>query len=579
VSDSASWNAGGSDQPLPYGTGTSYLLGTTLLEQGNAHGALPYLAHAYKLAPEVLEIAEAYLDGLLLLGRPNQALAVMDESIARHPEAFDLRRRRAALLADMGQLERALQQVATLRAEHPRDTELMLLEGGLLERTQDWDGALRAYRQTLANQPEQAERIYLLMASVLARAGRQRALDALWQEATAALPASRPLWFGRLRDLVQQDRLQQARQVAAEAQQTTGQEPDVAGPESPPSWYQTLADLLVEKGNVAGAVQVLEERRQRDVLSLPEALTLVRLLLRSERSEDALSLLHQVADRWPQAPLVHFYLGDLLATQGRWAEAEGELRQAVELGPRQPRHLLALLRVLAVEHPRALSARGAAAADDTLKAVRTEIAELAESAAALVADDAAGDHLLLGYVFRGLDRTEQAIDHFRLAAAADSSSKEALLQLALSLDAAGRPEEALRALEQLRADRPLDADVANSLGYFLAERDQQLARAERLVRQALASDPKNGAYLDSLGWVLYRQGRHEEALSSLIEATNALPEDPTILQHLGQALAAAGRPEEAVRVLRQALSVGGDPEVLRPLLEQLAADPDGAESR
>ena len=54
------------------------------------------------------------------------------------------------------------------------------------------------------------------------------------------------------------------------------------------------------------------------------------------------------------------------------------------------------------------------------------------------------------------------------------------------------------------------------------------------IKKALAVDPENGAYLDSLGWVDYRRGKYEQALAELLNAVHALKgEDPTVYSHIG----------------------------------------------
>ena len=111
--------------------------------------------------------------------------------------------------------------------------------------------------------------------------------------------------------------------------------------------------------------------------------------------------------------------------------------------------------------------------------------------------------------------------------------------------------------------------VANSLGYFLAERGEDLDRAEELVRIALAAEPENGAYLDSLGWVLYKKGNFQGAFDQLVKAANAIPDDGTILEHLGLTLKALGQKGEALRVLRRAVSVGADAEELAEAIAEL----------
>ena len=73
------------------------------------------------------------------------------------------------------------------------------------------------------------------------------------------------------------------------------------------------------------------------------------------------------------------------------------------------------------------------------------------------------------------------------------------------------------------ADDPKNPDALNSLAYMLAERGQKLDEAIGLVQRALAIDPGNGAYLDTLGWAYYKQNRVDQAEAPLREAAGKLP--------------------------------------------------------
>jgi Flp pilus assembly protein TadD len=120
---------------------------------------------------------------------------------------------------------------------------------------------------------------------------------------------------------------------------------------------------------------------------------------------------------------------------------------------------------------------------------------------------------------------------------------------------------------------PKEARALNYLGYSLADRGKELARAESLIRRALAIDPDNGAYLDSLGWVLVKLERYPEAQEQLARAADLMAGDATVREHLGdlymkqndveRALAewrtAQGlRPEDPTRLRRKILKATQD---------------------
>ena len=128
-----------------------------------------------------------------------------------------------------------------------------------------------------------------------------------------------------------------------------------------------------------------------------------------------------------------------------------------------------------------------------------------------------------------------------------------------------RAEEQLKAL--LRED-PDDAWACNDLGYFYAEQGKNLDEAEVLIRRALELDRRqratgvpgdaeadNAAYVDSLGWVLFRRGRLAEARRELERAT-AVPggaEDPVVWDHLGDVYSRQGEADRALKAYRKAV--------------------------
>jgi tetratricopeptide (TPR) repeat protein len=99
--------------------------------------------------------------------------------------------------------------------------------------------------------------------------------------------------------------------------------------------------------------------------------------------------------------------------------------------------------------------------------------------------------------------------------------------------------------KKILAVNPKNAIVLNYYGYMLADRGIRLEEAQDMIQRALEQDPYNGAYLDSLGWVYFRQGRFEDAEISLRKAADREQHDPTIRSHLGDVYAKQGRMEQA----------------------------------
>lgn len=131
----------------------------------------------------------------------------------------------------------------------------------------------------------------------------------------------------------------------------------------------------------------------------------------------------------------------------------------------------------------------------------------------------------------------------------------------------GDSDAAIRELRQLLRDRPGDATVQNALGYTLADRNRNLDEARGLIAAALAQTPDNAAVIDSMGWVLFRQGQLPEALDYL-ERANELGDDAEIDLHLGEVQWALGDRDAARATWQQALEANPNDARLKERLER-----------
>jgi tetratricopeptide (TPR) repeat protein len=138
----------------------------------------------------------------------------------------------------------------------------------------------------------------------------------------------------------------------------------------------------------------------------------------------------------------------------------------------------------------------------------------------------------------------------------------------LAHDGAGAEEQLQKVLEV----DPNDATANNDLGYQWADQNKNLEEAERLIRKALDLDQRqrnsgtqvstdadqdNAAFVDSLGWVLFRRGRLDDAVRELERATK-LPgglDDPVVWDHLGDVYARLNQSSKARQAWRKAVSL------------------------
>ncbi len=135
----------------------------------------------------------------------------------------------------------------------------------------------------------------------------------------------------------------------------------------------------------------------------------------------------------------------------------------------------------------------------------------------------------------------------------------------------GRLDDAIEAYADAARRWPKSATALNAYGYTLADRTDRYREAEKLIRKALRYDPDSPAIIDSLGWVLFKLGRHEEALVELERAYAGMP-DHEVAAHIVEALVALGRRDEALERLVAAEAITPDSELLKNVRERLFAD-------
>jgi Tfp pilus assembly protein PilF len=112
-------------------------------------------------------------------------------------------------------------------------------------------------------------------------------------------------------------------------------------------------------------------------------------------------------------------------------------------------------------------------------------------------------------------------------------------------------------LRRILVTDPENVAALNALGYTLADRTTRYQEALELIDRARTAEPDEAAIIDSYGWVLYRLGRHAEALVELRRAFT-LQKDPEIAAHIAEVLWVSGKQEEARKYFEESRKL--DPE-------------------
>jgi tetratricopeptide (TPR) repeat protein len=349
---------------------------------------------------------------------------------------------------------------------------------------------------------------------------------------------------------------------------------------------QTLARAQIMAGDAERPLAQAQEKVERDNTPV-NRLDYALLLMTAQRDSAASQQLEILAQNKDYAPvamrllgLVEFQEGHLDAASARFAEllrADKYLDDAFYyLGliadrRNDPEHALrlyaevqngdntvpALLRAATI-----LETHGAASAAEELldRLIEDEPRHAPEiwAARARIYADSGDLKRAVAVILQGIAEYPDSVD-LRYA-------------IASTYEEQGQIPAALRELTRLVKLRPDDPAALNALGYTLADHSRELPRARKLIDRAFAAAPKNAAILDSLGWVLFRQGHGAEA-EPYLRAAYADDRGGDIAAHLGEVLWQLGKPAEAERIWSEAGAVDADNRLLKATRKRLHATP------
>jgi tetratricopeptide (TPR) repeat protein len=353
-----------------------------------------------------------------------------------------------------------------------------------------------------------------------------------------------------------------------------------------PDWELAVlleAQVLQKRSNAAAAKR-LGEYVEKYPQSREVRLSYARLLVLEKRLPEARKQFEAVAAANPKNPEVIYAVG-LLAYQVKdYGAAEDYMKRVLGLGYRDPEGVRYLLGQMAEEQklwPRAIEWYKSIESGDHVMPARMRTAhamakqgKLDEARAFLrrVAADNPEDGVQLlvaeAQLLRDAHRHNDAFALLSDALGKLPDQPELLYDLALTAEKLERYDLLEQHLRKLIEVKPDHAHAYNALGYSFADRNMRLPEARKLVEKALELAPEDYFIIDSLGWVLYREGDLKGAARELRRAYAGRP-DAEIGAHLGEVLWALGERDEARRIWDESLKAGPDNETLQKTIKRL----------
>lgn len=351
-----------------------------------------------------------------------------------------------------------------------------------------------------------------------------------------------------------------------------------------PDWDQPriiLVRLLIAQGQRQQAREALEQFVDKTPNDHVLRMLYAQLLVEDREFSDARNVFERMLRDTPKEPDVLFAIAILSLQLDDADAARGYFERLYATGQRRNDAALYLGQIAetADELDKALAwyakVDGDAALDARVRsakihATRGEIAKAREGLSQLRDQwpkHARNIYLIEAELLRENGQPEVAMTVLDRALAEYPDEADLLYTRGLLGASLGQIEILERDMRAIIAANPDHADALNALGYTLADLTDRYEEAYALIERALALKPEEPAVLDSMGWVLFRMGRHQEALDYLRQAYERLP-DGEIAAHLGEALWVIGQRAEAWQVWDEALTANPDHAYLKQVIER-----------
>lgn len=346
-----------------------------------------------------------------------------------------------------------------------------------------------------------------------------------------------------------------------------------------PDWNKAIifqAQLAGRSGDLVKAREYLEKA----VKQAPEDALLRKMLLEVLIStgayEDAVRLCQSVLDEKPDDAETLFSMALIYSQQNHFEKAENYLEKLlanpdwegqagfylgkIALAQRHPDKALAWFDKV-VDGNYAFDADMAAVSllmnqkrvDDAEQRIRRMEGKYPEQQLRIL--------MVKAELYNQMGKYQEAFDALTSALKDVPDNRDVLYARALVAERLDKLDVLEADLQKILQKKPDDVGALNALGYTLTDRTQRYDEAEKYLEQALKLQPDEAVIIDSYGWLQFKRGRPEQALSYLRKAYEKQPENE-IAAHIAEVLWSLGSKKEAKELFDSAYKKSPDDEYL-----------------
>lgn len=510
---------------------------------------------------------------------PQRSIEAYRATLVHDPKSALVRARLAAELVKVGAFAEAKTLCEEALKLDPKYVDSYLLLAGIQVAAKEYEGALATYRQALKIDPQNRDAL-LYYGVTLAEVGKNKegvaTLEKLvklkdsaesnidravayyylakvyeqGQQRTAAIKAFESALKHRpgfskaalaMADLYIEMKNPAKAQASLEEAFKEARSADLA---------ERLADIHLSASDFKGAVVYLETLVEEDPSNENVKLRLALVYWQLKWTGKARVLLSDLHDRFPTSNEITYYLGELAFETEDFASAFAYYRK---ISPDYAKYDQMVFRVVAVQRE---NKKYDDAVDFLLEAIKRR-------------PDLVAFYPALAAVYEDQQKLVEAKLALERGAKLFPEDESILYYLGFLYDRLGDKTRGLATMEKLLTQNPSNANALNFVGYTLLEQNRDLNRAEDYLSRAVQLKPADAFVLDSYGWLLYRQGKPQEAMKQLEKAFALRMDEGVIGEHLADVYIALNLPKKALAVYQAALKAGGEKEFVARVEQKL----------
>ena len=297
-----------------------------------------------------------------------------------------------------------------------------------------------------------------------------------------------------------------------------------------------MVRLYNQIGDLEGAVELLKEVSKRsDTGGAGAKVQLAILLWELKRFDQAEKILSDLHKQYPDSDRVTYMAG---LGREKVKAFESAIATYNKIDSASPFYRHAQLRVIGIYRSLGKQEKSLEIINSHIANKRVDPEEFYSLGASIYSDQGKPDN--------AISLLQQGIDE-------NPDSVGLIFLLAVYYEKSDKKEDCVATLRLVIEKDPRHSSALNYLGYLFAEQGKNLDEAEDLITKALQIKPRDGFYLDSLGWVYYKRKNYRKALEILLQAESVLPTEGVILEHLGDVYKQIRQPQKALDYYRRAV--------------------------